>query len=495
MLLIAFIPQVVSNNLLQNIRPKAVLNETFQNNPPYEPSNPVPNNGAIDVSIDIDLSWTGGDPDGDDVLYDVYFGDYSPPPKVVTKQSDTTYDPGILKSATTYYWKIISWDNQGSSTEGPIWDFPTESINPSVDEISSNNELISPLNSFNTSVDKISPYNVSSTPLSITATGPSDLDNVTLYYRWSNDNATWDEIYDPVDSNTSNIDNSPDIGNETNFPNAQDIFPDFDYMNIQENNSGGSVGCVVSVERVDFTLSGTTTSTNDLTKGQDYTQCVPFATRQRDSVTSNANSDDYTANCVDVEIWDNSGTAAVRVTRTSGLDDSVITVYVVEFSSDINVQQGSVSSITGTGTDVTIASVDQTKAFALFYYQRSGGQVDAHDSAAVRSYFSSDTVLRLNRAATADGEFSGHWYVIEDTGSNWDVQSGTISLTASDTTATDSINSVNMAKTFTIASMETTQADDDVISGTCRVDLQSSTSVRAIRNAASDTITVSYFAV
>jgi len=114
MLLIAFLPQVISF-------------ESFQNNPPYEPSNPVPNNGAIDVSIDIDLSWTGGDPDGDDVLYDVYFGDYSPPPKVVTKQSDTTYDPGILKSATTYYWKIISWDNQDGSTEGPIWDFPRRS--------------------------------------------------------------------------------------------------------------------------------------------------------------------------------------------------------------------------------------------------------------------------------------------------------------------------------------------------------------------------------
>ena len=51
----------------------------------------------------------------------------------------------------------------------------------------------SPLMSINTSVDTISPYNTPSSPLIITATGPSDLDNVTLYYRWSSDNQSWGE--------------------------------------------------------------------------------------------------------------------------------------------------------------------------------------------------------------------------------------------------------------------------------------------------------------
>ena len=35
----------------------------------------------------------------------------------------------------------------------------------------------------NTFVNTISPYNVTVSPLNITATGDSDLDNVTLYYR------------------------------------------------------------------------------------------------------------------------------------------------------------------------------------------------------------------------------------------------------------------------------------------------------------------------
>ena len=95
------------------------------NNPPYQPSNPNPENGAINVSLDADLSWSGGDPDGDPVTYDVYFGTDSTPPKVSDNQSDTTYDPGILDKNITYYWHIIAWDDQNASSEGDIWNFTT----------------------------------------------------------------------------------------------------------------------------------------------------------------------------------------------------------------------------------------------------------------------------------------------------------------------------------------------------------------------------------
>ncbi len=97
------------------------------NNPPYLPSDPDPPNYATDVSIDADLSWTGGDPDpGDTVTYDVYFGDVSPPPKVESNQSETTYDPGTMTHLTAYYWQIIAWDDHDASTEGSIWSFTTE---------------------------------------------------------------------------------------------------------------------------------------------------------------------------------------------------------------------------------------------------------------------------------------------------------------------------------------------------------------------------------
>jgi hypothetical protein len=97
------------------------------NNPPYEPSNPSPPDGAIDQSINVDLAWSGGDPDpGNTVTYDIYFGNTSPPPLLVSDHHDTTYDPGTLVYETQYFWRIVARDPQGAETSGPEWDFTTE---------------------------------------------------------------------------------------------------------------------------------------------------------------------------------------------------------------------------------------------------------------------------------------------------------------------------------------------------------------------------------
>jgi len=103
---------------------------TRDNNPPDTPRYPHPPNGATDISIDTLLSWTGGDPDGDDVYYDVYFGESSPPPKVVSKQTSTTYNPGPLEFGTKYYWQIVAWDEYEYSTIGPVWNFTTRTNSP-----------------------------------------------------------------------------------------------------------------------------------------------------------------------------------------------------------------------------------------------------------------------------------------------------------------------------------------------------------------------------
>ncbi len=101
------------------------------NNPPYQPSNPHPQAGAIDIDIAPPvLTWVGSDPDeGDIVKYDVYFGTISTPPKVSNNQSSTSYNIGTLDYNTIYYWKIIAWDDKGLSTEGAVWHFTTESQN------------------------------------------------------------------------------------------------------------------------------------------------------------------------------------------------------------------------------------------------------------------------------------------------------------------------------------------------------------------------------
>ncbi|KYK25130.1 hypothetical protein AYK24_05345 [Thermoplasmatales archaeon SG8-52-4] len=100
---------------------------TYENLPPNTPSNPNPGNGETNVNIDIPyISWVSNDPNGDDVTFDVYFGKSNPPPKKVSHQSGNTYNPGLLDFDTTYYWKIVAWDEYDYSSTGPTWSFSTE---------------------------------------------------------------------------------------------------------------------------------------------------------------------------------------------------------------------------------------------------------------------------------------------------------------------------------------------------------------------------------
>jgi len=100
----------------------------YENNPPYNPSDPDPEDGAADVYISCELSWTGGDPDlGDTVTYDIYFGTEIDPPLIESDYPTENYNPGTLEYNTQYYWKIVARDSYGNTTIGSIWSFTTES--------------------------------------------------------------------------------------------------------------------------------------------------------------------------------------------------------------------------------------------------------------------------------------------------------------------------------------------------------------------------------
>jgi len=104
-----------------------LLAQAATNQPPNVPSNPSPVGGATGQSLDVDLAWTGGDPDGDSVTYDVYFeaGDSTPDVLVSDNQSGATFDPGTLAADTQYYWQIVAEDEYGEVTDGSIWGFAT----------------------------------------------------------------------------------------------------------------------------------------------------------------------------------------------------------------------------------------------------------------------------------------------------------------------------------------------------------------------------------
>lgn len=141
-----------------------------ENHPPYEPSNPHPEDGAINVPISILFNWTGGDPDiGDIVTYDVYLGTsidafiwiYS-----IMEGEEYMPEHPLVDDDTTYYWKIVAWDNHGASTEGPIWSFTTIGENIPEIEIEISGGL-----GVNAVIENIGDIDITDLEWSITITG------------------------------------------------------------------------------------------------------------------------------------------------------------------------------------------------------------------------------------------------------------------------------------------------------------------------------------
>jgi hypothetical protein len=90
--------------------------------PPGPAADPIPTDGATDVSVQANLQWSSG---SGATSHDVFFGASSPPPFQGT-QSGTSYEPGTLAPNTTYFWRIDEVNTAGT-TEGPIWSFTTGS--------------------------------------------------------------------------------------------------------------------------------------------------------------------------------------------------------------------------------------------------------------------------------------------------------------------------------------------------------------------------------
>jgi hypothetical protein len=112
------------NGIIDEVK---IFNGATANQPPYAPSSPKPANNAMNVSLDSILSWTGGDPDGDPVTYAVYFGTTSPPAKIASNQSTTSYALSPLSFDHQYYWQIVARDNHSATNASPIWTFTTQS--------------------------------------------------------------------------------------------------------------------------------------------------------------------------------------------------------------------------------------------------------------------------------------------------------------------------------------------------------------------------------
>ncbi|MHC4739309.1 MAG: LamG-like jellyroll fold domain-containing protein, partial [Planctomycetota bacterium] len=93
---------------------------------PSPASSPSPGNGATDVAVNADLSWTAG---SGAASHDVYFGTSSPG-SFQGNQAATTFDTGTMSNDTTYYWRIDEVNAAGTTT-GTVWNFTTIVAAPS----------------------------------------------------------------------------------------------------------------------------------------------------------------------------------------------------------------------------------------------------------------------------------------------------------------------------------------------------------------------------
>ena len=93
--------------------------------PPKTAYFPDPVDGAESVSIDVELSWTPG---FGSKLHTVYFGETFDEVDNATggqSQGTATFNPGTLKMAKTYYWRVDEFDII-ETYKGDVWNFTTE---------------------------------------------------------------------------------------------------------------------------------------------------------------------------------------------------------------------------------------------------------------------------------------------------------------------------------------------------------------------------------
>jgi len=93
--------------------------------PPKTAYSPAPADTAESVDLNADLSWTAG---FGAKLHTVYFGDNFDDVNnavVGLPQATTTYTPGPLKLAETYYWRVDEFDVT-ETHKGDIWSFTTQ---------------------------------------------------------------------------------------------------------------------------------------------------------------------------------------------------------------------------------------------------------------------------------------------------------------------------------------------------------------------------------
>ncbi len=123
-----------TNSVGEQCSTGAVFFTTYPaNDPPYTPNSPAPWDGETGVSNGSSVYWSGGDPNGDSVTYDVYLNAGSSATTLRCSGTSSTSCPnsslGGLAAGTQYAWRVVARDSNGATTNGPTWHFTVANTN------------------------------------------------------------------------------------------------------------------------------------------------------------------------------------------------------------------------------------------------------------------------------------------------------------------------------------------------------------------------------
>lgn len=95
--------------------------------PPFPAEIIAPEIGATvfkDINNEFTLEWSGSDVDNDIEGFDLYFDTVSPPITILTSPgAGTTAQKVSVTADTVYYWKVVTKDSNGHSSDSGVFDF------------------------------------------------------------------------------------------------------------------------------------------------------------------------------------------------------------------------------------------------------------------------------------------------------------------------------------------------------------------------------------
>lgn len=81
---------------------------------------------TVQANVDgqVVLSWMGADVENDIATFEIYFSEINPPTTVFAQTNSTTSSVNVnVDSEKIYYWKVISIDEEGNSSDSGVFEF------------------------------------------------------------------------------------------------------------------------------------------------------------------------------------------------------------------------------------------------------------------------------------------------------------------------------------------------------------------------------------